>query len=250
MSNTLTQSKTSENPTSALEPPQSFTSLRARLAIRFCIGLTVAATVLFVPAGTFRFWQAWVFLALMLIPWGFFFFHFLKHDPQFVARRLETREQVTTQRKIVRLLKLAALIAALIPGLDFRMRWSRSLLGSVPVWLNILADALVLAGLLAVVWVLSVNRFAARTIRVETGQAVISSGPYRWVRHPMYSGSVAIWLAMPIALGSFVALPAFAALIPFYVVRLLNEEKVLLRELPGYADYCEKTRYHLVPFVW
>lgn len=250
MSNPLLQAESIQNPAPAIEPSLSFKSLRTRLAIRFCIGLTVTAAVLFVPAGTVRFWQAWVFLALMLIPWGFFFFHFLKHDPQLVARRLESKEQVTTQRRLVRWLKQVFFAAAVIPGLDFRLGWSRSLLVSVPLWLSILADALVLAGLLTVVWVLSVNRFAARTIRVETGQRVISSGPYRWVRHPMYTGSVVMWLAMPLALGSFIALPAFAALIPFYVVRLLNEEKVLLRGLPGYAAYCDKTRYHLVPFIW
>ena len=113
-----------------------------------------------------------------------------------------------------------------------------------------LAQVLILGGLLLVFWVLKVNSFASRTIRVEAGQSVISSGPYSMVRHPMYSGSVVMWLSIPLALGSYVAWPAFALLIPLYVFRLLNEEKVLRQELSGYPEYCLRTRYRLVPFVW
>lgn len=99
-------------------------------------------------------------------------------------------------------------------------------------------------------WVLKVNSFASRTIQVESGQKVISTGAYTLVRHPMYSGSVVILLFTPLALGSYIALPAFAMLVPFYVLRLLNEEKVLRQELPGYSEYCLRTRFRLVPFVW
>jgi protein-S-isoprenylcysteine O-methyltransferase Ste14 len=97
---------------------------------------------------------------------------------------------------------------------------------------------------------MKVNSFASRTIQVEPGQKVICSGPYRLVRHPMYLGSLVMWLATPLALGSYLAWPAFALLIPFYIFRLLNEEEVLRRELPGYSDYCHCTRRRLVPFVW
>jgi len=98
--------------------------------------------------------------------------------------------------------------------------------------------------------VLKVNSFAGRTVQVDAGQTVISTGPYAWVRHPMYLGSVVLWAFAPLALGSWVALPAFWLLIPFYAIRLLNEEKVLTSELAGYSDYCRKTRFHLIPFVW
>jgi protein-S-isoprenylcysteine O-methyltransferase Ste14 len=114
----------------------------------------------------------------------------------------------------------------------------------------LLCQALILGGLLLVVWVMKVNSFASRTIQVEAGQRVISTGPYRMVRHPLYSGSLVMWLATPLALGSYIAWPAFALLIPFYVFRLLNEEKVLRQELPGYPEYCLRTRFRLVPFVW
>jgi protein-S-isoprenylcysteine O-methyltransferase Ste14 len=97
---------------------------------------------------------------------------------------------------------------------------------------------------------MKVNSFASRTVQVEAGQTVISSGPYRFVRHPMYFGALVYYLPTPLALGSFIALPVFALLIPLLVFRLLNEEKVLRQELPGYAEYCLRTRFRLLPFVW
>jgi protein-S-isoprenylcysteine O-methyltransferase Ste14 len=97
---------------------------------------------------------------------------------------------------------------------------------------------------------MSENRFAARTIQVEAGQMVISTGPYRFVRHPLYSGSVVLWIFTPLALGSYITLPAFLLLVPFYVFRLLGEEKVLRAELAGYSEYCLRTRFRLIPSVW
>ncbi len=120
----------------------------------------------------------------------------------------------------------------------------------MPLWLLLLSQVLVLGGFLLVFWVMKVNSFASRTIQVEAGQKVISMGPYRVVRHPLYSGSLVMWLAAPLALGSYIAWPAFVLLIPFYVFRLLNEEEVLRQELPGYSEYCQRTRFRLVPFIW
>jgi len=225
-------------------------SLRSRLVLRFFLGLIFAAAMLFVPAGSLRVWQGWAFMALVFIPVISSFVYFYKHDRQLVERRLQSKEKVSEQRFLIRLLKPVFFAAFLVPGLDYRFGWSRSSLGAVPLWLTLLAQVLLLGGLLFVFWVLKVNSFAARTIQVEAGQRVISSGPYRMVRHPMYAGSVVMWLSMPLALGSYVAWPAFALLIPFYVFRLLNEEKVLRQELVGYTEYCLRTRYRLFPFVW
>jgi protein-S-isoprenylcysteine O-methyltransferase Ste14 len=107
-----------------------------------------------------------------------------------------------------------------------------------------------LAGILLVLWVMNINRFAARTVHVVAGQTVISTGPYRFVRHPLYSGSALLWIFTPLALGSAVSLPAFVLLVSFYVIRLLSEEKILRKDLPGYTEYCACTRYHLIPLVW
>lgn len=117
-------------------------------------------------------------------------------------------------------------------------------------WLRIVSLAMVLAGTLLTYWVMDVNRYAARTVQIEAGQRVVSTGPYRWVRHPMYSGIVVMMLFAPLALGSYIALPFFALTIPVMVVRLLNEEKMLREQLTGYVEYCGRTVYRLVPYVW
>jgi protein-S-isoprenylcysteine O-methyltransferase Ste14 len=123
------------------------------------------------------------------------------------------------------LLKLLSVPAYLLPGLDHRFDWSREFLAPVPWWLTMLALLLVLAGHFLFFWVMKANRFAASIILVESGQTVADAGPYRLVRHPMYAGAVVLWLAAPVALGSFIALPAFAPVLPLIVFRLLNEER-------------------------
>jgi protein-S-isoprenylcysteine O-methyltransferase Ste14 len=225
-------------------------SLSSKLVLHLSLGLIILAAILFIPAGSLRFWLGWVFMALVFIPVIFFYVYFYRHDPRLVERRLQSKEKVSEQRLLIRLLKAAFFAAFLLPGLDYRFGWSRAFPGAVPLWLTLLAQVLILGGLLLVFWVLKVNSFASRTIQVEAGQRVISTGPYQMVRHPMYSASVVMWLSVPPALGSYFAWPAFALLIPFYVLRLLNEEKVLCQELPGYSEYCLHTRFRLVPFVW
>jgi protein-S-isoprenylcysteine O-methyltransferase Ste14 len=225
-------------------------SLRSKLVLRFSIGVIIVAALLFIPAGSLRFWQGWTFMALYFIPGISAFLYFYKHDPQLVERRLQTKEKISEQKLLVRLLKPLFFAVFLLPGLDYRLGWSRTSLGGVPLWLVLLSQSLVLGALLLVIWVLKVNSFASHTIQVEAGQRVVSSGPYRMVRHPMYLGSLVLCLSTPLALGSYFAWPAFALLIPFFVFRLLNEEKVLRQELPGYPEFCLRTRFRLVPFVW
>ncbi|HUB53455.1 MAG TPA: isoprenylcysteine carboxylmethyltransferase family protein [Terracidiphilus sp.] len=225
-------------------------SLGVRIAARVVIILPSILGLLLLTAGKWRFWQAWAWVCSSILPAAVMFVILARYAPDVMERRLQSKEEVAVQRNLIRFLMPAFFIAFCMPGLDHRFGWSQRLLGAVPAWLSIVADGVVLAGVLFAFWVIVVNRFASRTIRVEAGQTVISTGPYRWVRHPMYSGSILIWIATPLALGSYVALPAFVALIPFYVVRLLNEEKVMTVELAGYTEYCVRTRYRLVPFVW
>jgi len=224
--------------------------LGARVVARIALILPFFLALLLLTAGTWKYWQGWAWICCSIGPAAIFFAFLVKYAPEVMERRLQNREEVGVQKNLVRLLKPLFGVALCLPGLDQRFGWSQRLFGAVPAWLSIAADGAVLAGVLLAVWVIRVNEFASRTIRVEAGQPVITTGPYRLVRHPMYSGSVLVWGATSLALGSYVAFPAFAALIPFYVVRLLNEEKVLRVELAGYADYCERTRYRLIPFVW
>ena len=226
------------------------TSLKAKLILRLPLGLIVFAAILFIPAGTLKFWQGWAYMACFFIPLLFSFAYLYKHDPQLLERRMQVKEKVREQKPFQLLAPLIFFSSFLLTGLDHRFGWSRTSLRPVPLWLTLLSQALVVSGILLILWVMKVNSFASRTIQVEAGQTVISSGPYRFVRHPMYFGGLVLYLPTPLALGSFIALPAFALFIPLLVFRLLNEEKVLRRELPGYPEYCLRTRFRLLPFVW
>jgi protein-S-isoprenylcysteine O-methyltransferase Ste14 len=227
---------------------------RARLLtnvlLRVVVLCPVFGALLFIPAGTLHFWQAWTFAAFYLLPVVGLMLWLVAVDPETLQRRLEGREREPAQRLVILFFVPLFLLAISAPGFDFRFGWTRSVFGPVPAWVSLAADFLTLAGILFIAWTISVNRFAARTIRVEEGQQVISTGPYGVVRHPMYAGFSLFQLAMPVALASLVTLPLFLLLIAIFVVRLLDEEKVLSRDLPGYAEYCRRTRWRLIPYVW
>jgi protein-S-isoprenylcysteine O-methyltransferase Ste14 len=217
---------------------------------RFGVGLLVIAVVLQVLAGTVLFWQGWLFLALAWVPPFLFALHASKHDPQLLERRLRVKER-NPRQTLVKVLGTVILFATIgLSALDFRFGWSRAWLGAGPLWAVIVGQAGVLAGISLVIWTMKANSFAGRTIVVEAGQKVATTGPYAVVRHPMYAGIVLFVLATPLALGSYIALPAFVLIIPMLAFRLLDEEKVLRRDLAGYAEYCQHTRFRLVPGVW
>lgn len=220
-------------------------SLKSRLALRFLLALVVMGAMLFIPAGTLKYWQGWAYLVIFFVPGLLAFVYFYKHDPDLVERRLRFNEKVREQKRIMTFVYVIWWIAFLLPGLDHRLGWSH-----LPLFWVGVSQVAVFGGYLLTLWVTKVNRFAARTIQVESGQTVISTGPYGVVRHPMYLGVCAMLLFTPLALGSYFALPAFLLLIPLVVLRLLNEEKVLRQELPGYSEYCLHTRFRLVPFLW
>jgi len=225
-------------------------SLKAKVISQCMLTAVVVGVMLFLPAGTWKYWQGWIFLGLLMIPMVAASIYFSERDPQLVERRLQSKEKVGEQKLIMKFAKLIFLAAFLIPGFDFRFGWSRRTFGGVPVWLMILSGVIALAGYLLTYWVMGTNSYASRIIQVEKDQRVISIGPYRIVRHPMYLGGVISILFAPLALGSYWALPGFALVIPVIVLRLLNEEKILRQELPGYSEYCQSTRFRLIPLVW
>lgn len=220
-------------------------TLRSRLAIRLPVFLLILAAVLFLPAGTLHFWQGWMYLMFWLVAGLGAATYLYKHDPQLLERRLQMRERVLEQKFIMGGVYVVFLVGLVVPGLDHRFGWSH-----VPMWLSIVSIVIMLGGYALAWWVMRVNSFASRTIQVESGQKVITDGPYRLVRHPMYLGACLIMLFMPLALGSFYALAIFALVIPLMIFRLLNEEKVLRQQLTGYSDYCLHTRFHLIPYLW
>ena len=237
---------------SAIPPKASATvpRLGAQVATRFVIMTGIIAAILFLPAWTVRWWQGWVFLAMYISFGAGLFFFFLKTDPELVKRRMPAKEQVPEQRRIIGF--AGPLLAGIytLPGFDHRLRWSARLWGAEPTWFQALSLAMTLAAMLAMAWVMWTNRFAGRTIRVEDGQTVITNGPYRMVRHPMYAFSLVMFVFALLALGSYVSLPALLLFLPIWVLRIMNEEKVLRAELPGYSEYCERTRWRLVPGAW
>src|SRR5215472_295449 len=200
-------------------------TLKSRLAVRFSFGVTIGIAVLFIPAGSLRFWEGWVFIAELVAASLFMSIYFYRHDRDLLQRRLETKEQENTQRIFRKLFAPLWSCGLMLSGFDYRFVWSEKAVGRMPLWLIVLGQALVLTAYWLVFQVMKTNSFASSVIRVEAGQRVISTGPYRMVRHPMYSAIVLLLLATPLALGSYVALPLFVLLIPLLVFRLLNEEK-------------------------
>jgi protein-S-isoprenylcysteine O-methyltransferase Ste14 len=225
-------------------------NLISRMVRRGLVGQFILIAVLFGCAGTLKFWRAWAFLSVNLIVSLFFCFYLYRHDIQLLERRMLTREKIDAQKFIMLLVRLASIVCFGLCGLDYRFGWTRAGLTPVPLWLTLLALALYPVGYFLFIPVLNANRFAASIIQVEAGQTVVAGGPYRFVRHPMYAVSVAIWFCIPLVLGSFVALPVAALVVPVLIFRLQNEEKILRRDLPGYVEYCQRTRYRLIPFVW
>ena len=228
--------------TNNLTLPEHFTR---QVLTRAVLGVILLSVIFFGTAGTLAYWQAWVYMFVLFTPLFGFVAYYLKHDPELLARRMEAREQNTTQKWAVSLGAVAYILALGLPGLDFRFGWS-----DVPVLVVLLADVVVLLAYGLFIAVMRENRFAARTVRVEAGQQVISSGPYHWVRHPMYVAAILMTVISPLALGSYWAMLPALLITPVLMVRIGNEEKILTAELPGYRDYMAKTKYRLLPWVW
>lgn len=215
------------------------------IVTRFLMALVVLMMFFFIPAWTLNYWQAWVYLGVLLLPLVFVISFLLRHSPDLLERRMRFSEREPTQKKIILYSSLPLLLAFVIPGFDHRLGWSNP-----PAWLVLIADGLVLFGYGIVFWVFRENRYASRVVEVEEEQTVISSGPYAIVRHPMYVGTIIMYLFSPLALGSYWGMIPAIFTVPVLVARILNEEKVLAKELRGYTDYQQKTRYRLFPGIW
>lgn len=223
-----------------------------RLRRRAWIGLLVTALamgfLLFVSAGTVRYWEAWVWLALFLGISTGMTLDLMKRDPALLERRLSggpAAEKRMVQRIIMTIASAGYVGLVLVPGLDHRFGWSH-----VPLAVIIAGDLLTLAGLVMTFRVYQENTFASATIQVTSGQRVVSTGPYAIVRHPMYASGLVYLIGMPLALGSYWGLLVLAAMAPVLVWRLLDEEKLLAQNLPGYPEYRSRVRWRLIPKVF
>jgi protein-S-isoprenylcysteine O-methyltransferase Ste14 len=222
--------------------------LDAKAWLAFACLAVVVALLLFVPAGTPRYWQAWVYLAVFFGPSAVGTRYLMKNDPALLRRRLRggpTAEKETSQKIIMSFISIGYVALLVVSALDHRFGWSRP-----SALLTIAADVLILLGLYIVSLVYRENSYSSATIEVAADQRVISTGPYAVVRHPMYAGSFLYLLATPLALGSWWGLLAVAGMAPFFAWRLFDEERLLKEKLPGYADYCSRTRWRLMPGVF
>jgi protein-S-isoprenylcysteine O-methyltransferase Ste14 len=209
--------------------------------------LTMAA-LLFGPAWTLDYWQAWTFLIVYFAASVAITVYLAKKDPELLRRRMSggpAAEKEPVQKIIMSFASLGFIGLLVIPALDHRLAWSH-----MPPCLALAGDGLLVLGWIVIFFVFKENTFTSATIELAPDQKVISTGPYAWVRHPMYGGGFLMLLAIPVALGSWWGVLVFVAIIPAVIWRLLDEEKFLARNLPGYVKYQDRVRFRLLPLVW
>ena len=209
--------------------------------IQLIIGLGV---MLFVPAWTIDFWQAWVYLSVFGASVVLIFAYLYKNDPKLLERRLSRTEKEKSQKRIQFYVFITYISAFILPSLDHHFLWS-----DVPFLAVMTGDVLVALGYFIIFIALKENMFAATTIEVAPDQKVIATGPYAVIRHPMYSGGIVMLFGTPLALGSWWGLLIFIPITFLIALRLLDEEKILSQSLSGYREYCQKVRYRLVPWL-
>lgn len=220
-----------------------------RRALRSSVfGILALAALLFIPAWTLAYWQAWLFMAVFVCTSGAITVYLAIHDPKLLERRMNVgpRAEREPAQKIIMVFATLGFIAMLVfPALDYRFGWS-----PVPASVSVLGDALIALGFLFVFFVFKENSYGASTIQIAEDQTVISTGPYALVRHPMYAAALVMLFGIPLALGSWWGLFALLLVLPVLIWRLLDEERFLRRNLPGYAEYQARVKYRLLPFVW
>jgi protein-S-isoprenylcysteine O-methyltransferase Ste14 len=224
------------------------TNLMARAWLALGGLAVMMAALLFIPAGTIHYWQGWVYLVVFFAVSAFTTLDLARRDPKLLERRMRggpTAEKEPTQRVIMWLASLGFISLLIIPALDRRFGWS-----TVPVWLVVAGNVLVLLGFGFIIRVYRENTYTSATVEVAQGQTVVSTGPYAIVRHPMYASAMLYIVGTPLALGSYVGFVGVALMVPAIVWRLIDEERLLVRDLPGYADYRRRVRYRLLPYLW
>lgn len=219
-----------------------------KLIAQTILGLGFFVAVLFWPAGTFDYWQAWVFLAVFIATTIVPSIYLAVRHPEALARRMKvgpTAETRPAQRIIVSAIILSVIATLVLSAFDHRFGWS-----SVPVSVTVLGNVLVFLGLSLAQLVIVQNNYAAANVRVEADQPLVSTGLYGVVRHPMYTGTAIMMLGTPLALDSLWGLLCVVASAPVIVARIRDEEQMLTEELAGYTEYKNKVRYRLVPYLW
>ncbi len=223
-------------------------TLKMKTLFGFLQLILMLGICLFVPVWSFAFWQAWVYSIIVVVSSALITVYLWKKDPKLLERRVETgpgAEKEKTQKIIQLFVYILFFAILIIPSLDHRFGWS-----NVPIYIIIAGDILVALGYFIIFLVFRENTFAAATITVFADQKVITTGPYGIVRHPMYTGALIMFFGTPLALGSWWGMFVLIPITLIIIWRLLDEEKFLFKNLPGYKEYCEKIRYRLIPLLW
>ena len=220
-------------------------SLFVQAVGKFLLGVVLVGVLVFLPAGTLHFWRGWLFMGILFVPMFLAGLVMLKKNPALLQSRLNAKEKEREQSLVVKLSGLMFFAGFIVAGLNFRFGWY-----ILPKAVSIAAAVVFLASYALYAEVLRENTYLSRTIEVQEGQQVVDTGLYGIVRHPMYSVTLVLFLAMPLVLGSIYAFVIFLVY-PFIIAkRIRNEERVLTAELNGYAAYKEKVRWRLLPFIW
>ena len=212
---------------------------------KYLLGVILVGTILFLPAWSFSYWNAWLFMGILFVPMFIAGIIMLGKNPELLQKRLDAKEKEAEQKSVVALSGLMFLASFIVAGLDWRFGWT-----NMPNWMVWVAAGLFLLSYLLYAEVLRENTYLSRTIEVQEDQKVIDSGLYGIVRHPMYMATLVLFLSMPLVLGSLYSFLIMLVYIPIIAKRIRNEEQVLEEGLPGYKEYKQKVKYKVIPFIW
>ena len=212
---------------------------------KFILGVLIIGVLMFWPAGTFGFWNAWLLMGLLFIPMFIAGIILMIKNPDLLRKRLDAKEKEGEQKKVIGMSAIIFILGFVLAGLDFRNGWS-----NMPLWVVVSASVIFIISYIMYAEVLRENTYLSRTIEVQENQKVIDTGLYGIVRHPMYFATTLLFLCFPVVLGSWFSFAIFC-FFPFVLVkRIKNEEKVLENGLEGYKEYKQKVKYRMIPFVW
>ncbi len=220
-------------------------SLFFQALTKFVFGLLLVGLLLFLPAGTFAYWQAWLFIGILFVPMFIAGIVLIVRQPELLRKRLDAKEQQQEQKWVVALSGLMFIAVFVVAGLSLRFGWYM-----LPDWAVFVATVVFLAAYALYAEVMRENVWLSRTIEVQHNQQVVSTGLYGIVRHPMYSATLLLFLSMPLVLASPWSFAIMLLYIPIIALRICNEEQVLERELKGYTEYKQRVKYKLIPFIW
>lgn len=213
--------------------------------IKYISGLVLVGALIFIPAGSYRYWQGWLLMGILFIPMFIAGLIMMKTSPELLRKRLKAKEGEKEQKMVVFLSGIMFLAMFVVAGLNYRYMWI-----VLPAWVSYLAAVIFLMAYALYAEVMRENAYLSRTVEIQQDQKVIETGIYGIVRHPMYMATLLLFMSMPLVLGSIISFLITLLYIPIIAKRIGNEEKVLEEGLPGYAEYKKKVKKKVIPFIW